>query len=75
MAKKYYKDRQDSMNDYNMIKEDPNAFAHLPQEVMSKKYPEANYLSEYYEQGGDYQDKDMRERASQAKKQKLDRHF
>lgn len=79
--KKYHGSMRDGMkynkNDgyYTMISEDSSKFAYLPQEVMSKKYPDMDYNSEMYEQGRHYQDQQMMEMEKQAKKQRLNKHF
>ena len=70
MAKKKYHSGESMM-----INEDSSAFAHLPQQVISKKYPEGDYNNELYEQGREYQDKQANEMVAKAKKQKLNKHF
>lgn len=66
------KDAGDSMMDLN---DDKGQFAYLPQQVISKKYPVPAYDDQYNEQGREYQDREMDRTVSQAKRQKLDRHF
>ena len=57
MSKEYYQGKKDKMDekrgmkdsyrnemeDYGMIKEDRNAVANLPQEVIMRAYPKGNY--------------------------------
>jgi len=87
--KKYYqgkKDRKDESKgmkrklagDYGsmeMFKDDKSAFAYVPQNVMSYKFPMNDYNNEYNQEGRSYQDMQMDAMAAQSAKQKMNKHF
>lgn len=41
------KARREESRDFNMISEDHNAFANLPQQVVHKAWPKAGYYADY----------------------------
>jgi len=82
--KKYYQGRKDRMDEsagmkrkssMNFKSEDKSAFAYVPQEVMSIKYPMNDYNNEYYEDGMAKQDWQIDAMSAQSRKQNLDTNF